>query len=101
MIATPGALLPDGARVLGSWRGVAVLARSYPVAKGGPLGWEIQQEEMSICAERLASGTGLVALQPCASGRGGWGEVCGLPPAALGIRCPDYEFFCSRMQRFG
>lgn len=37
----PGTPLADGARVVGSWRGMAVLARPYPVAKGGPLGWEV------------------------------------------------------------
>lgn len=90
----PGTPLAGGARLLGTWRGVAVLARPYPVAKGGPLGWEIQQEEMALCAERLASGGGLVALRPASGGR--WQELRGLPPAQLGVGCPDYEFFMSR-----
>lgn len=100
--ATPalGSLLVDGGRVIGTWRGMAVVSRSYPVAKGGPLGWEIQQEEMAQCAERLACGTGLVALRPCAArdGRGGvaWERLARLPRAALGVSCPDYDFFCSR-----
>ncbi|PSC70934.1 MATE efflux family isoform A [Micractinium conductrix] len=94
----PGTPLAGGARLLGTWRGVAVLARPYPVAKGGPLGWEIQQEEMALCAERLASGGGLVALRPASGGR--WQELRGLPPAQLGVGCPDYEFFMSRSARY-
>ena len=70
-MAAPGTPLADGARVVGSWRGVAVLARGYPVAKGGPLGWEIQLAEMAQCAAQLASGTGLLALRPHPGGGGG------------------------------
>lgn len=97
-VPLPGTPLPGGLRVVGAWRGVAVIARSYPVSKGGPLGWEVQLEEMANCAEQLASGTGLVALRrrpsDCA-----WQPSAGLPPSALGVACPDYEFFASRMRR--
>ncbi|KAL4448173.1 hypothetical protein ABPG75_005392 [Micractinium tetrahymenae] len=103
----PSAALAGGARLLGSWRGVAVLARPYPVAKGGPLGWEIQQEEMAQCAERLAAGAGLVALRPRAPRAGAaggasveWERHGRLPPAALGVACPDYEFFAARAARY-
>jgi hypothetical protein len=84
--------------VVGCWRGTAVLARPYPVAKGGPLGWDIQRQEMEQCAERLASGAGLVALR---LGDAGW-EPDASPPAAeqLGIACPDYDFFRSRTSRY-
>ncbi len=100
-------------RLLGSWRGVAVLERPYPVAKGGPLGWEIQQEEMAQCAERLASGAGLVALRPRLPGTAGssGGDAAGgasvewephgqLSAASLGVSCPDYEFFAARSAQF-
>lgn len=102
MCPTPGTPLAGGARVVGSWRGVAVLARPYPVSKGGPLGWEIQLEEMAACAERLAGGCGLVALRPRPRAPPGarWDRLARLPPAQLGVACPDYEFFCSRMQRY-
>ena len=97
----PGTLVAGGARVVGCWRGVAVLARPHPVSKGGPLGWEIQQEEMAACAERLATGGGLLALRPRAGApRGAWHRLAGLSAAQLGVACPDYEFFASRMQRY-
>lgn len=111
--APPGTSLASGARLLGSWRGVAVLARPYPVAKGGPLGWEIQQEEMAQCAERLAGGAGLVALRPRRAPAGAasvdraaadssveWDRHGRLPAAALGVSCPDYEFFTARSARY-
>ena len=97
MYTRPGAQLGEGSRVVGTWRGVAVLARPYPLAKGGPLGWEIQQEEMAQCAHRLACGAGLAALHPADDGVG-WRAVGGLPPTTLGVSCPDYHFFASRMR---
>jgi hypothetical protein len=100
-VAAPGTPLADGARVVGSWRGVAVLARGYPVAKGGPLGWETQQAEMAQCAAQLASGAGLLALRPhVCEDAAVLDPVAGLPPAVLGVSCPDYDFFCNRMRRF-
>lgn len=51
----PGTPLADGSRVVGSWRGVAVLARSYPVAKGGPLGWEVSSWWLGSSLGRCAS----------------------------------------------
>lgn len=94
----PRTLLADGSRVVGCWRGAAVLARPYPVAKGGPLGWDIQREEMEQCAERLAGGGGLVVLRRSDAG---WQPETSPPDAEqLGIACPDLDFFRSRTGRY-
>ncbi len=69
-----------GARVVGVRGASAVVRKDYPLARGGPLSWEIQQEELAEGAARLALGAGL--LPP--------------PPASL---CPDYDFFASRAPR--
>eukprot|EP00887_Chlorella_sp_A99_P007431 scaffold2.g7431.t1 len=88
----PGALLADGSRVLRTWRGLAVIARPYPLARGGPVGWEIQRQAMTECAARLAAGAGLAAAVHPDAG-------AAAPPARL-VSCPDYDFFASRAARY-
>jgi hypothetical protein len=71
------------------------------------MGWEIQQDEMAQCAERLANGIGLVALRPrppppgaSSAASASWDRVSRLPASELGICCPDFEFFSSRRERY-
>ncbi|GAB4817490.1 hypothetical protein N2152v2_004536 [Parachlorella kessleri] len=84
VLPSPGTLLADGSRVMGCWRGVAVVAKPYPSAKGGAMAWEVRLEELAETAGRLATGAGLQCRLP--DGR--------LVPA--GVRCPDHDFFASR-----
>lgn len=42
LTALPGSDLGGGARVVGVHNGVAVLQRTYPLAKGGPMSWEVR-----------------------------------------------------------
>jgi hypothetical protein len=58
----PGAALPGGcgARVEGVWGRVAVVRKDYPVAKGGPMSWEVSPwtwkctPKAAACAARRA-----------------------------------------------
>lgn len=85
--ALPG---PTNARVAGVWPGTAVIRKDYPLAKGGPLSWEIQMEELEEGAKRLALSLGLVkagvADDGPAAGEEGSEESC----------CPDFDFFWAR-----
>ena len=87
--------------MLRTWRGLAVIAKPYPVSRGGQLGWEIQQEEMAACARVLSSGAGLMVLQPAAGGQQQGQQQqqpSGQRPGRL-VSCPDYDFFISRSFR--
>jgi hypothetical protein len=85
---------PGNASVAAVGPRAAVIRKDYPVAKGGPLSWEIQLEELEEGARRLALRQGLVRSRPA-------------PPAAAAVAvdeedqepqscCPDYDFFSSR-----
>lgn len=83
---------PSNASVAGVWPRAAVIRKDYPLAKGGPLSWEIQLEELEEGARRLALQQGLLKIRP--------GGITGPEedgqeeePAS---RCPDYDFFSSR-----
>lgn len=61
-----------------------VVKKDYPLSKGGPLSWDIQLEELSDGARRLALGLGIETVD---------GKVAPSPGDDI---CPDYQFFVSR-----
>jgi len=95
-----GDVLPGAANasVAGVWPRTAVIRKDYPLAKGGPLSWEIQLEELEEGARRLALRQGLVKFNKPGNGNA-VGEACGEEggdgeePASC---CPDFDFFSSR-----
>lgn len=107
--ALPG---PTNARVAGVWPGTAVIRKDYPLAKGGPLSWEIQLEELEEGARRLALSLGLVKAETCRSTSSGdmdsTATVDGscdtdplpadsdLAPLEPESCCPDFDFFWAR-----
>jgi len=88
--ALPG---PANARVEGVWPGTAVIRKDYPLAKGGPLSWEIQLEELEEGARRLSLGLGLIKAD---GGIDSEFESSGSPPAEPDTCCPDFDFFWTR-----
>lgn len=94
-----GDVLPGAANasVAGVWPRTAVIRKDYPLAKGGPLSWEIQLEELEEGARRLALRQGLVKINKPGNGNAA-GEACGEEEEEEGLAscCPDYEFFSSR-----
>jgi len=70
--------------VVSAGPGNLVVKKDYPLSKGGPLSWDIQMEELTEGAKRLALGTGLHLEE---------GEET--EPVSDNI-CPDYQFFLSR-----
>jgi len=64
--------------------GYVVVKKNYPLSKGGPLSWDIQQEELAEGARRLALGLGIHKQQNTAA------------ESLNEDICPDYQFFVSR-----
>ena len=88
----PGAA---NASVAGVWPRTAVIRKDYPLAKGGPLSWEIQLEEFEEGARRLALRQGLVKIKPLGAATVG-GVVGQEEEEEPESCCPDYDFFSSR-----
>lgn len=94
-----GDVLPGAANasVAGVWLRTAVVRKDYPLAKGGPLSWEIQLEELEEGARRLALRQGLVKMNK--SGHGNAAREAPRDEEDLeepASCCPDYDFFSSR-----
>jgi hypothetical protein len=70
--------------VVSAGPGNLVVKKDYPLSKGGPLSWDIQMEELTEGAKRLALGTGLHPE-----------DRDDTEPVSDSI-CPDYQFFLSR-----
>ena len=92
-----GDVLPGAANasVAGVWPRTAVIRKDYPLAKGGPLSWEIQLEELEEGARRLALRQGLVKIKP-SSGSAAGDAANGDEEEEPESCCPDYDFFSSR-----
>jgi hypothetical protein len=98
-----GDVLPGAANasVAGVWPRAAVIRKDYPLAKGGPLSWEIQLEELEEGARRLALRQGLVKINKSGAAAHGnshhaVGAMHGEEEEEPESCCPDYDFFSSR-----
>jgi Protein of unknown function (DUF789) len=98
-----GDSLPGSANasVAGVWPRTAVIRKDYPLAKGGPLSWEIQLEELEEGARRLALRQGLVKIQKSGNGGNSNNDAVGVTASVEEEEeaescCPDYDFFSSR-----
>ena len=72
--------------------GYVVVKKNYPLSKGGPLSWDIQQEELAEGARRLALGLGIHKQQHGTTTQTGSSEAV----SSHEDICPDYQFFVSR-----
>ena len=73
------------ARLVCHWRGMSVFARSYPLAKGGSMSWDIQVEELEEGARALSLGAGLIPVHEESD-----------QPTKAPVCCPDFIFFKQR-----